>query len=82
VEVALPPAPDPVELADLGEALSRALDALRPSWRTAIVLRYQEGCSYAEIAEVLGVPEGTAKTFVHRARRQMADMLTQAGWRP
>jgi RNA polymerase sigma-70 factor (ECF subfamily) len=82
VDVALPPAPDPVELADLSDALSRALDALRPTWRTAIVLRYHEGCSYAEIAEVLGVPEGTAKTFVHRARSQMANMLTQAGWRP
>jgi RNA polymerase sigma factor (sigma-70 family) len=81
-DVALPPAPDPVELADLSDALSRALDGLRPAWRTAIVLRYQEGCSYSEIAEVLGVPEGTAKTFVHRARRQMADMLTRAGWRP
>jgi RNA polymerase sigma-70 factor, ECF subfamily len=81
-DVALPPVSDPVELADLSDALSRALDGLRPTWRTAIVLRYQEGCSYSEIAEVLGVPEGTAKTFVHRARRQMADMLTRAGWRP
>jgi RNA polymerase sigma-70 factor, ECF subfamily len=79
-----PPAPaaEPVELAALAEALGAALDALRPDWRAAIVLRYHEGRSYEEIAEILDIPEGTAKTFVHRARKQMADTLTSAGWRP
>lgn len=76
------PAPDPIEAAALGQALSAALDALRPEWRTAIVLRYQEGCSYEEIAEVMRIPEGTAKTFVHRARKQMAGLLASAGWHP
>jgi RNA polymerase sigma-70 factor (ECF subfamily) len=81
-EPAVPPVADPVETAALADALSAALDALRPEWRAVIVLRYQEGCSYEEIAEALGIPEGTAKTFVHRARKQMADMLTAAGWAP
>ena len=81
-EAAIPTPADPVEAAALGKALGAALDALRPEWRAAIVLRYQEGCSYNEIADVLGVPEGTAKTFVHRARKQMADALAAAGWRP
>lgn len=79
---AVGPAPDPIEAADLAQALGAALDGLRPELRVAIVLRYQEDCSYEEIAEVMGVPEGTAKTFVHRARKQMADALTSAGWRP
>jgi RNA polymerase sigma-70 factor, ECF subfamily len=81
-DLPIPQAADPVEIADLGEALSGALDALRPEWRAAIVLRYQEGSSYEEIAEILGIPEGTAKTFVHRARKQMASALAAAGWRP
>jgi RNA polymerase sigma-70 factor, ECF subfamily len=79
---AIPPPPDPVEAGALGDALSSALDALRPEWRAAIVLRYQEGCSYEEIAAAMGIPEGTAKTFVHRGRKQMAAALTAAGWAP
>lgn len=78
----VPPAPDPVEAADLARALEAALDGLRPELRVAIVLRCQEECSYEEIAEVMEIPQGTAKTFVHRARKQMADALTAAGWRP
>lgn len=79
---AVPPPPDPVETAALGEALTAALDALRPEFRAAVVLRYQQGCSYDEIAAVMGIPEGTAKTFVHRARKLMAESLAAAGWRP
>jgi RNA polymerase sigma-70 factor (ECF subfamily) len=79
-EVPVPPPPDPVEAAALGQALEAALARLRPEFRTAIVLRYQEGCSYEDIAGAMGIPEGTAKTFVHRARRQMAELLQAAGW--
>jgi RNA polymerase sigma factor (sigma-70 family) len=82
VDPPMPAAADPIQIEALGEALDAALDALRPEWRTAIVLRYQEGCTYEEIAEALGIPENTAKTFVHRARKRMADVLTAAGWRP
>jgi RNA polymerase sigma-70 factor (ECF subfamily) len=78
----VPPAPDPVERAALGKALNAALHLLRPDFRTAIVLRYHEGCSYEEIAEVMSVPVGTAKTYVHRGRKLMAESLTFAGWRP
>ncbi len=81
-EPSVPAPPDPVETAALGDALTAALDRLRPEWRAAVVLRYQEDRSYEEIADILGIPEGTAKTFVHRARKQMAETLTAAGWRP
>jgi RNA polymerase sigma-70 factor (ECF subfamily) len=76
------PVPDPVERAALGQALDVALDSLRPEFRAAIVLRYQEERSYEEIADVMGIPEGTAKTFVHRARKLLAHALAAAGWRP
>jgi RNA polymerase sigma factor (sigma-70 family) len=77
----VPPPPDPVEAAALGRALDAALAALRPEFRSAIALRYDEGCSYAEIAETMGIPEGTAKTYVHRARKQLAEALEAAGWK-
>jgi RNA polymerase sigma-70 factor (ECF subfamily) len=76
------PVPDQVETAALGSAIDQALSALRPEWRAAVVLRYDEGLSYEEIAEVLDIPEGTVKTFVHRARKQLADRLAAAGWAP
>lgn len=82
VDPAAPAPPDPVERASLGKAIDGALGLLRPEWRAAIVLRYDEELSYEEIADVLGIPEGTVKTFVHRARKQLMDALTAAGWQP
>lgn len=70
-----------VEQREMREALTEALDRLRPEYRAAIVLRYHEELSYADVAHVMGVPEGTAKTYVHRGRRAMADLLAAAGWR-
>ena len=66
----------------LAEALGAALDRLRPEYREVIVLRAQEGLAYDEIAEVTGLPLGTVKTYIHRARKEMAAMLTTAGWDP
>jgi RNA polymerase sigma-70 factor (ECF subfamily) len=80
--VAVPAPPDPVEGAALGRALETALGGLRPDYRTAVLLRYQEGCSYAEIAETMAIPEGTAKTYVHRGRKLLAGALERAGWAP
>lgn len=65
-----------LRLRDLSEAMAR----LRPEHRVALVLRYQEGQTYEQIAYVMGVAEGTAKSHVHRARRQLAAELRRAGW--
>jgi DNA-directed RNA polymerase specialized sigma24 family protein len=46
------------------------------------VLRYHEALSYDEIATVMKVPEATARTFVHRARKELAGLLAEAGWDP
>ncbi len=51
---------------ELGERLSRALEQLSPRQRAAVLLRHQQGLSYGEISGALGLPEGTAKTLVHR----------------
>jgi RNA polymerase sigma factor (sigma-70 family) len=81
-EPAMPPAPDPVERRELGDALEAALAELRPDQRAAIVLRYESGLSFDEIGTVLGVPEVTARSHVHRARKELARLLTASGWAP
>jgi len=45
-----------------------------------VVLRYQEGLTQPEIAEILGMPSGTVKTYLHRARKELAEILSEAGW--
>jgi RNA polymerase sigma-70 factor (ECF subfamily) len=81
----VPPAPpqaDPVERRALGQAIEAALRTLRPEFRAAITLRYDENLSFAEIGHVLGVPEATARSHVHRARKELARVLESAGWGP
>jgi RNA polymerase sigma-70 factor (ECF subfamily) len=63
-------------------AIDLALDAIRPDYRAALTLRYQEDLDYAEIASVLEVPVGTVKTFLHRGRLALARQLAEAGWGP
>ncbi len=50
------------------ERILAALDDIRVEHRAAVVLRHLEGLSYAEIAEILEVPEGTAKGWASRGR--------------
>jgi len=65
---------------DLGEALQLALMDLRSDYREAILLRFQQGLAYEEIADILELPLGTVKTHLHRARKQMAAALRAGGW--
>jgi RNA polymerase sigma-70 factor (ECF subfamily) len=81
-EPAAPDAADPVERKALGRALEAALAQLRPDFRAAVLLRYEEGLSFDEIGHVLGIPETTARSHVHRARKELAQHLSAAGWAP
>jgi RNA polymerase sigma-70 factor (ECF subfamily) len=67
---------------DMAEALEQALESLRPAYREVVVLRFQEGLTYEEIAEITDLPLGTVKTHLHRARHAMALHLTERGWAP
>lgn len=68
--------------AELATAMSAALSRLRPEYREVVVLRYQEGLTQPEIAEILGLPSGTVKTYLHRARKELAGILAELGWAP
>jgi RNA polymerase sigma-70 factor (ECF subfamily) len=52
---------------------------LPPSYRELIVLRHSQDLSYDEIAEVTGLPLGTVKNRLFRAREAMRDLLLQRG---
>lgn len=54
-----------------------ALSRVREEHRAALVLRHMEGLSYAEVAAVLEVPEGTAKGWVSRGRAAMLLVLAE-----
>jgi RNA polymerase sigma-70 factor, ECF subfamily len=62
--------------------LDRAIDTLRPEYRAVVVLRHHEDLDYEEIAQVTGLPLGTVKTYLHRARKELAARLQEAGLGP
>ncbi len=64
-----------LEAKELGESIEEAIGALRAEYRTAILLRHVEGREYQEIADIMGLPLGTVKTFIHRARHELRDKL-------
>ncbi|HLM66219.1 MAG TPA: sigma-70 family RNA polymerase sigma factor [Longimicrobium sp.] len=64
-----------LEAKELGESIEGAIGALRPEYRTAILLRHVEGREYQEIADIMGLPLGTVKTFIHRARHELRAKL-------
>lgn len=53
----------------------RAVDSLPVEYREAVVLRYVESLSYAEIAEIAGVPVGTVKSRLSRGRKMLRERL-------
>jgi RNA polymerase sigma-70 factor, ECF subfamily len=64
-----------LEAKELGAEIETAIGALRPEYRTAILLRHVEGRAYEEIAEIMEVPLGTVKTYIHRARAELRESL-------
>jgi RNA polymerase sigma-70 factor (ECF subfamily) len=67
---------------DLARSLERAIARLRPEYRQAVLMFYVQGASYQEICDVSGLPLGTVKTNLHRARKELAALMTGAGWGP
>jgi len=68
-----------LEQAERQQLVKAALDALPRPYRAVLVMREMEEMSYEEIAEVLGLPEGTVKSRLMRGRellrRKLATMM-------
>jgi len=60
---------------DLKECIARAVENLTEVYRTTLILHDIEGYTHAEIAELLGVPEGTCKSRLSAARAQLREAL-------
>lgn len=59
----------------LDDDVQRALDALSPDFRAAVVLCDIEGLSYEEVAATLGIKLGTVRSRIHRGRAQLREAL-------
>ncbi len=64
-----------LEVGERRERLAAKLRLLQPSHRAVLVLRDLEGFSYEEIAEVTEAPLGSVKGRLHRARRELIELL-------
>lgn len=60
---------------DLAEELQLALDGIREEYRLCFVLYHLNDMNLADIATVVGSPEGTIKTWLRRARQELAEHL-------
>lgn len=71
----------PDELAagrQLEQILQAAILELEPSFRECLVLRDIEDLTYTEIESITGLPEGTVKSRIHRARSQLKALVERA----
>ncbi len=66
---------DELEARELGSAIERAIGHLRPEYRACIIMRHIEGRAYDEISDILDLPLGTVKTYIHRARAELREAL-------
>jgi len=60
---------------EASEALQSALAKLSPELRETVILRDLQELEYREVAEILGVPEGTVKSRLNRGRAELARIL-------
>ncbi|HVP38360.1 MAG TPA: sigma-70 family RNA polymerase sigma factor [Candidatus Saccharimonadales bacterium] len=63
------------EQAELEAAVSEAVEELPEPYREAVVLRDLDGLSYEEIADILGIPGGTVRSRINRARHLLKKKL-------
>ena len=61
---------------EVAEAVRSAIAQLRPKFRLPILLKYIEGLSYEEIAQVMGCSKGTVASRLNRGHGQLAKRLT------
>ncbi|MEA3364909.1 MAG: sigma-70 family RNA polymerase sigma factor [Candidatus Hydrogenedentes bacterium] len=63
--------------ADEAEFIRRCVAQLPKRYAEAITLYYLQNCSYEEVAQIMKVPQGTLKTWMHRARKHLRHIVEQ-----
>lgn len=65
------------EREDTKRFILRLVDQLPLNYKTVLTLFYLDGFSYPEIVEVTGMPEGTVKNYIHRARIKLKKIVEE-----
>jgi RNA polymerase sigma-70 factor (ECF subfamily) len=60
---------------ELRDRLEKAIQQLPPQYRVLIAGHYLQGLQYEDLAEAMQLPLGTVKTQLHRAKRQLRELL-------
>jgi RNA polymerase sigma-70 factor (ECF subfamily) len=74
-EPAAPRGPNPGEAQEQRDRLLAGLAALSTDHRIVLALFAVDGLSHGEIAETLGIPEGTVWSRLHLARKRLRDLM-------
>ena len=59
--------------------VEKALEKINPEYKKALVLFYQQGFKYEEIAEILAIPVNTVKTHISRGKEELKELLKEYG---
>ena len=78
IEADMPSPAERVERTEVRTVIERALAGLRPEYRAVITMYHLEELTVAEVSEATGLPEGTVKSHLYRARRELKERLTEA----
>ena len=68
------------ERVQLRDALRSAISRLRPEYRELVSLKYEHELEYEDIVDITGMPMGTIKSSLHRARKELQEQLQELGW--
>lgn len=60
-----------IDSGGLGDRLLTAFQTLNPKHRTVMILYELYGYNYAEVGEILGIPDGTVRSRLHRAKKNL-----------
>ena len=64
-----------VEMPPVENLVLEAIRKLKPEYRILMTLHYLDGCSMRELSEITGAPQGTVKTRMRNARKQLSKTL-------
>lgn len=62
---------------DMKQFIFKLVDQLPVNYKTVLTLFYLDGFSYPEIVKVTGMPEGTVKNYIHRARQKLKKIVEE-----
>jgi RNA polymerase sigma-70 factor (ECF subfamily) len=76
------PAPEQIDQQQTVQQVRQAVARLSPPQREVLMLVDLEACSYAEVAEILGIPVGTVMSRLNRARLKLKQILAHSQKHP